>query len=263
MALPEAPNWLRIFLLILSVLSFIPQFRHTIHTRNSTGISIGYALLNLISATEQFSLTFFLLVNSNDSYFFIHDPINAGDWLNFAQLTVVALLWLSLSKSLVLGIYLIFLLISIVPAMVDAITRADDKNLGKLEIKLFIAAHYVIMPWLITFFNVVALFFQATKILSLPPNQALSLKGLAAQAVIFALLGITWVSRVRFPYNDYTGVTGNFLMDWFRLVGWTVVDSIIFSIGQAVLLWIILCRVALGKKTTKGETEPLLNAQSL
>jgi hypothetical protein len=53
-------------------------------------------LFNLISATEQFALAFFFIVNyTEDSDFFVHHPRNAGDWINLVQMSVVAVLWLT------------------------------------------------------------------------------------------------------------------------------------------------------------------------
>jgi uncharacterized protein with PQ loop repeat len=83
-------------LLIASAISFIPQLHRTISKRESTGISTFYLLFNLISATEQFALAFFFIVNyTEDSDFFVHHPKNAGDWINLVQMSVVAVLWLT------------------------------------------------------------------------------------------------------------------------------------------------------------------------
>jgi uncharacterized protein with PQ loop repeat len=82
---------------VLSVLSFVPQFRRTIARKRSSGISTYYVLFNLISATEQFVLAFFYVVNDFDrSDFFVHRSVNAGDWINLVQTAVVAVLWLVL-----------------------------------------------------------------------------------------------------------------------------------------------------------------------
>lgn len=80
---------------VFSLVSFLPELRDIWVRKDSTGISLYYVLFNLISATEQFTLGFFLLF-TNDSDVFIHDPINTGDWLNLAQLTVAWLMFLVL-----------------------------------------------------------------------------------------------------------------------------------------------------------------------
>jgi hypothetical protein len=58
--------------------------------KDCQGISLGYLLLNLISATEQFTLEFFILVNNTEQAdFLIETPPTTGDWLNLAQFTIV------------------------------------------------------------------------------------------------------------------------------------------------------------------------------
>ena len=83
-------------LILASAMSFGTQLHRTMSKKYSTGISTLYVLFNLISATEQFALTFFFVVNYvEDSDFFVHHPRNAGDWINLAQMTVVVMLWLT------------------------------------------------------------------------------------------------------------------------------------------------------------------------
>lgn len=61
------------------------------------GISLGYLLLNLISATEQFTIGFFILVNhKGGTDLFVETPVTTGDWLNLTQLTLIWVLHLLL-----------------------------------------------------------------------------------------------------------------------------------------------------------------------
>lgn len=84
-------------LTILTVLSFTPQYKRTAGRKRSSGLSTYYVPLNLISATEQFALAFCYIVNHVDEPdFFVHEPVNAGDWINLTQRTVVMVLWLVL-----------------------------------------------------------------------------------------------------------------------------------------------------------------------
>jgi len=84
-------------LLAASLLAFALQLTRTVSRRNSTGISTLYVLFNLISTTEQFALAFFYIVNHfEDPDFFVHSPVNAGDWINLVQTNVVFILWLTL-----------------------------------------------------------------------------------------------------------------------------------------------------------------------
>lgn len=106
------PNWLRVCVSLcvalfqadtqqhsacLSFLSFLPQLQHIWLRKDCSGISLYYVLFNLISATEQFTLTFFIQVNDTEGAdFFVGRPSNAGDWLNLCQVTVVWVLFLAL-----------------------------------------------------------------------------------------------------------------------------------------------------------------------
>lgn len=112
MALPEVPNWLlvsvpspiiyslltwRSVLLILTLFPFLPQLYRIFSRKDSSGISAYYVFFNLISATEQFTIAFFLNMNTHKRCdFFVHDPATAGDWINLAQLGLVWILWLML-----------------------------------------------------------------------------------------------------------------------------------------------------------------------
>jgi hypothetical protein len=62
----------------------------------STGISLIYVLLNLISATEQFTLGAFFIIHSDETDIFVHREPITGDWLNMGQLTIVWLMSLIL-----------------------------------------------------------------------------------------------------------------------------------------------------------------------
>ncbi|ORX95928.1 hypothetical protein BCR34DRAFT_594014 [Clohesyomyces aquaticus] len=137
MGVYNVPDWIRIVLLVSSVLSFVPQLHRIFTRKTSSGISTCYVLFNLISTTEQFTLAFFCIVNNfDDSDFFVHSPVNAGDWINWAQMAVLGLLWLSLffvclyfpsdrrdlsRKLSAIGAYIAFLPISVVPVFADVI----------------------------------------------------------------------------------------------------------------------------------------------
>jgi hypothetical protein len=84
-------------LIILSFISFLPQLRLLVQRRTSSGISLYYVLFNLISATEQFTISFlFTVTQSEESDVFVETPPNTGDWLNLVQFTVVWILWLAM-----------------------------------------------------------------------------------------------------------------------------------------------------------------------
>ncbi|CAO2648046.1 Nn.00g089680.m01.CDS01 [Neocucurbitaria sp. VM-36] len=260
-------------LLIASVLSFVPQLNRTISRRKSSGISTYYVLFNLVSTTEQFVLAFYYIVNNfDDPGVFVHYPINAGDWINLAQTTVVAILWLTIffvclylpsdhrdgSGKFAIGAYIAFLLISVVPVFADAIEPMPWED-RKWPMSLFFGYHSLYLSWIITGFNVAAVCYQAKEMLSRPWDRALSHVGLATQALVFALIAISWIGRVKFPYEEH-GFPWGFLSTWYELVGWAAVDNGIFALGQAILLWIGLCRTTSGSGGFHEETEPLLRS---
>jgi hypothetical protein len=79
----------------LSLASFLPQIRLLLQRGNTTGLSLYYLLFNLISATEQFALSFYFIVNRVEpADVFTHEPPTVGDWLNLAQTTAIFLAWL-------------------------------------------------------------------------------------------------------------------------------------------------------------------------
>lgn len=92
------------------------------------------------------------------------------------------------------------------------------------------------------------------------PN-ALSLQGLALQALIFTLISVTWIPSLPFPYEKLEGrYNWNTFTVWYGAVGFIIVNSFIFALGQAVLLLLALHRSSLSKATIQRgtETEPLL-----
>jgi uncharacterized protein with PQ loop repeat len=81
-------------LLILSFLSFLPQLHLLWSKRDSSGISPYYILFNLLSATSQLTISFYGVVNAIEpSDVFVHNPVDAGDWLNLIHFAVVWGLW--------------------------------------------------------------------------------------------------------------------------------------------------------------------------
>lgn len=82
--------------------------------------------------------------------------------------------------------------------------------------------------------------------------RALSLEGLAAQAVVFALLALSWLWRLRWPGP------GVMIATWYQCVGFVSVDHAVFAVVQAVLLWIAVRRSRQGA-TAASEREPLIS----
>ena len=124
-----------------------------------------------------------------------------------------------------------------------------------MEMDIFLGVHSQFLSWIITSFNIVAIYFQKLETRLRPQVLALSDLGLALQAVIFTVVGFSWVGRIKFPYPD-GGLPCAGLSTWYQLVGWATVDNGIFALGQAILLWIVAGHRL--DERVYGETEPLL-----
>jgi hypothetical protein len=158
-----------------------------------------------------------------------------------------------------IGAYIAFLLISVVPLFADAVNPANLQDRRWFD-ALWFGIHSLYLSWIITGLNVAAFYFQAKESLSRPSDHALSRRGLLAQAVIFALVAVSWIWRVRFPYDAWEGMFMGLFSTWYELVGWAAVDNAIFALVQALLLWVTSRHVRPRRAVSEGETEPLLHA---
>ncbi|KAI1116146.1 hypothetical protein F5Y14DRAFT_449324 [Nemania sp. NC0429] len=247
------PDWLRIILAVLSCASFVPQLYVLVIRRgNTSGISLTYVLLNLIVATELFAISFFYTVNKVQRYdLFVHKPPNAGDWINLANFAVIWVLWLVifliclvpfgrenpwLATVAVVMVYAFVLWISLVPLVDDAFFHrypnepSDDWRWVDI---MYHHVHALIITPVTTLLALPAFLVQARAILARPPGSgtgALSLQGLALQAVVFAVLAATWLPG-RLVYPEPTGSIA-----WCWFLGLVPVDHALFALEQALLV---------------------------
>ncbi|KAK0660439.1 hypothetical protein QBC41DRAFT_330939 [Cercophora samala] len=280
----EVPNWLRVVFLILSLLSFQPQIARLYHRRDSAGISLYYVLFNLIIATELFSISFFHIANNRyggtDS--FVHDPPSFGDLLNLAQFTVVWMAWVIIlalciiyshttsnqpNPSLIISIYISFLLISIIPLFTDALFADTTDPYHKWTLGFFSAVHMLFINPGVFLLSFLAIGAQAKEILHRHHNNegvgALSLPGLAVQTLLFALLAVTWSGRLVFHWDNVpveSRINWSVFVFWFQSVGFVLFDYGVFAIGQGVLLSLALRHQAVA--LTGGNTWPAIFFQS-
>ena len=152
-----------------------------------------------------------------------------------------------------IAVFTFFFLISAVPLIADAITPHDQHPYDQ-DRKWFIAffefAHIFVLTPIITILAAAALLVQARSIG--PDTRALSLEGLVAQAIVFSLLALSWLWRLRWPGPDVV------MAEWYQCVGFVAVDHIVFALVQAVLLWIAVRRRRQGE-TAAGERELLIS----
>ncbi|PYH57822.1 uncharacterized protein BO96DRAFT_445266 [Aspergillus niger CBS 101883] len=252
MNLDILPNWIRIILLILSIASFLPQLQRIWRTKQFTGLSLSYVLCNLMSATEQFTLLVFLLVNQTENVDVIHKT--TGDWINLAQLSALLIITrFSLGlyypsdqhsrgrKVSALLLYVVHLLISVVPIVADAIdyyliSAGEDVAYRNFGLDIFGGCHYGFIHPATTVVGIYAWFPQNDELRCQTQLHSLSQTGLAAQAVIFAFVAISWTMRT----NLYDSNLPNLpfwapMPEWFIYVWWAAVDNMIFSCVQTRL----------------------------
>ncbi|KAL4732801.1 hypothetical protein BDV11DRAFT_201336 [Aspergillus similis] len=95
MAFPELPMWRRIVLAIFVTISFLPQLHNIFTSRDSSGISPYYVLINLLLATHYFTIYFALCVNDpSGGGVIVHSPPNTADVVNLTDLFVAWVLFL-------------------------------------------------------------------------------------------------------------------------------------------------------------------------
>ncbi|PIG88064.1 hypothetical protein AARAC_001586 [Aspergillus arachidicola] len=248
-------NWLRILLLILSIFSFRPQL-HLLHQiGDSTGVSLAYLLCNVISATEQLTISFCYMFNAQSSDPFVHNPPNAGDWLDFLQFAVT---WCLSSTLFLFGVFhsparlgrkafivdITFLSLSLLAAILYVLANLCGANYGSQdwEYSILLGSHLIFVNPMVTLLAIAALPAQLRE-LKRHGHAALSLTGLASQAATFTVLGLSWVYRARLDYNlsDVFRTWGSFT-SWYQLVGWAAVDHLVFAVMQGILFFVVLGR---------------------
>jgi hypothetical protein len=158
--------------------------------------------------------------------------------------------------------YTSFLLVSIIPLIGDAISPIDNEA-RRFWSAVFYALHTMLVYPILTALGVWGIYRQAREILALPFPNALSLQGLAMQAIVFTPVSVTWIYSLPFPYEKFDGqrdLNWATFSIWYGAIGWIIIDSFVFALGQAVLLLLALHRSSSSKATTQreSETEPLL-----
>ncbi|KAF6816608.1 pq loop repeat protein [Colletotrichum plurivorum] len=254
------PNWARLALSIATLLSYVPQYHRLREQGHSDGLSLCYVAFSLASATEHLTVGVLLNFGSPREDAFVEDPATAGDWFNLGQLGAVWLcslvlfvLYLVYSRRrdawvFAWTVYALYLFVSIIPAVLLAIYPSPRQTRD-----LFLLAHSLI---LLPTSTALLIFGAATQTREITRRRrfgpdGLSLPGLVAQAVVFALVAISWVFRVQYPpyAPSWDG--------WYRLVGWPVVGNGTFALIQGVLVWVA---IRLPEEAEEGELEsrPLL-----
>jgi hypothetical protein len=170
-----------------------------------------------------------------------------------------------LRKALTTITYIGYLMISLVPVLIDSATdvfcSTFEPNCPEIErdvIWFFVAVH---SNFLFPFFTVIPLvigfYRQARK-----PTQDLCLIGLKLQIAVFTLSAISWGFRLYFPWYLYReDPRGSWplymiLPAWYQGVGFVAIDDAAFALGQGILLYLGLRQRRI--EATDTERQPLL-----
>jgi len=165
-------------------------------------------------------------------------------------------------RFLVVVIYLSFLFISVVPIFIHAAT-ADPRHIyDDWALDLFIGIHYACVNPIVTILGLFAVYAQARAITARPRGSghgALSLTGLAMQAVVFALLAPLWLGRLVYKWEEPGPGFPAWLVSviyWFLFGGFVPFDHGVFAISQAALVGLAMRhrRLRSPPETPAGDT---------
>lgn len=157
------------------------------------------------------------------------------------------------------AVYMCYLLISLVPLITVAASGGSDNDRKWFD-AMFVGLHIIFVNPCVTILGVISVYPQARAIFGRPRGEsALSLVGLAAQAVVFLLLGLTWSARFE---GWHYPIFGRGFYSWFQMVGYVPFDHLVFAVAQAVLLYIAVRHsgwpVRVDEARPPSETDPLL-----
>jgi hypothetical protein len=156
--------------------------------------------------------------------------------------------------------YMAFLSITLIPTLLLASESTAEQ--GWDSSLLAGALVYLIAP-LVQLLGVIAFFAQARTTIATRGRQeenSLSVQGLFGQAVVFALVGVSFMFRLKLPAKKWKYYIWNVLREWYWLVGWATLNNCVFAVAQGVLGWIAV-RQRRWKVVEGGDVEPLLGEQ--
>ncbi|KAM0715507.1 hypothetical protein Q7P37_009005 [Cladosporium fusiforme] len=208
-------------------------------------------------ATYNFALLLWGALNRYQDTFFFPEKPGVAAWLNLVQFTVAWLGQLFLfyhvvtllpsrpakTRSAIIA-YLIFLVISLVPTIAEPFIMLDPDARRDRD---WFDALYIVGPMLyligpmVQILGFAALWAQASEIKRSrssdgnAADDALSVRGLVVQAVVFLLVGLSFVWRMKIPGKHWTGYWTWDLRDWYWSAGFATVNNLIFAVVQGVL----------------------------
>lgn len=123
--------------------------------------------------------------------------------------------------------YIAFLLISTVPIIAEVASPGDHES-SRLFRAAFFYMHSTFVNPVVTVGAISSFFCQKST------AYALNKSGLAVQALVFAIVALSWLFRINFPVVPQWSLS--ILITWYELVGWAAVDNAVFAAVQFILL---------------------------
>lgn len=122
----------------------------------------------------------------------------------------------------------------------------------------------VINP-LFTLIAAVSIFIQARAMPAMPDQlMGWSQWTLGLQSLTYLILAISWPFRLILPPNMWQlGSKPALLLEWYPWVGWACVNNAILAIGQGMILFLSISRVADGNSSLADERRALLGSDEL
>jgi uncharacterized protein with PQ loop repeat len=140
-------------------------------------------------------------------------------------------------KAVAIIVYLAFFFITMVPTILLAFDDYDEDNgwtsmvfglvLGFLT---DLVAPFVQLAGLLAFLP------QARSIYKHHGTGSISVRGLFVQAVVFLLVGISFIFRLKLPAKSWRN--DHPVSQWYEVVGWATINNLIFALAQGLLGWI-------------------------
>jgi hypothetical protein len=146
----------------------------------------------------------------------------------------------------------------LVPVFLEATTSASNDQNHDLRwtSALLTYVHCTLVNPVVTILEFVALIAQFRQLQSRSHLGALSTNTLAAQAVVFALVALSWLKRITMSVHIRPS-NGHQVLVWYQVVGWAAIDNAIFAFSQAVLWW----KARQLPRYLDAENTPLLTAE--
>lgn len=138
-------------------------------------------------------------------------------------------------KSFAVTAYLSTLTVTLIPAIGMILIPPEERDWPSAILEYF---------WLFLFgpaiqlLGVAAFIAQAWRVRQ-GSDSALSIQGLMIQAMVFFLVGISFLYRYRIPPEELAEHFIVNLRSWFWRFGWATINNIVFALAQGILAWLV------------------------